>query len=102
MVVSGVLHAKYYPNEVATIRANKDALGMSYEIHSVSLEDEQAKVWRLKDFRFGGASVLLKSAAAYGAKTSIAASTPPPDTWTAALRQLRREAEALCARAGRS
>jgi hypothetical protein len=95
VVVRGILHAKYWPEELAVIRAHKDALGMSYEVGSVELEDEQAKVWRLKDFRFTGASVLLKSAAAYGSKTSISASTAPRDTWTPAMRTLRQQAQAL-------
>jgi len=95
VVVSGVLHAKYWPKEVATINANKNQLCMSYEIGSCAVEDDRAPVWTLKDFRFQGAAVLLKSAAAYGAKTSIAASTSRPDCWTPAMRRLRAEGRRL-------
>jgi len=71
--VEGVINKKYHPQEASVIRANKDKLGLSYEIGNVAVADESAAVWHLTSFTFEGASVLLKTVAAYGNRTSIAA-----------------------------
>ena len=93
--VHGLLYKKYWPDEVATIQNHKPVLGLSYEIGSCDIEDTSAKVWKLKDFRFTGASCLLKTSAAYGSKTSIAAAATRPDCWTPIMRQLRQQGRRL-------
>ena len=90
------LPKKYWPEEVATIQHNKPVLGLSYEIGSCDVEDPTAKVWTLRDFRFTGASCLLKSAAAYGTATSIAAAAARPVCdYARIMRTLRAEGRRL-------
>jgi hypothetical protein len=93
--IAGVLHGKYHPHAVATIKANKDLLGLRYEVGNVAIRSENEDVWHLDAFEFTGVAALLKDAAAYGSKTSIAASTTQRDTWTPAMRTLRQQAQAL-------
>jgi len=72
LVISGHLFAKDFAAEVTDIQRNKAALGFSYEISDVHVEDEQADIWTLTHFIFTGAAILEKRSAAY-VKTSIAA-----------------------------
>ena len=72
LVVSGILYEKDFPDEVDAIRAEKDALGMSYELSNVDVDDPDADVWVLRSFVFTGAAILYKEAAAYQ-QTAIAA-----------------------------
>lgn len=48
-------------------------LGMSMEIGNVQVEDNRADIWRLTDFYFLGATVLMKRSAAYYRTSAIAA-----------------------------
>lgn len=72
LVISGILYDKDFPEEVAAIRADKERLGMSYELSSVDVADPDADVWILTSFVFTGAAILYKEAAAYH-QTAIAA-----------------------------
>jgi hypothetical protein len=70
--VSGHLFAKDFPDVVREIRARRGAMGMSYEISNVEVEDPEAEVWVLDKFVFTGAAILEKDAAAFK-QTSLAA-----------------------------
>jgi hypothetical protein len=52
----------------------QDGLGMSMEIGDVHVEDDNAKVWKITDLCFLGATILWKEAAAYYRTAAIAAS----------------------------
>lgn len=73
LMVDGLLYALNFPDEIESIRENKDNLGMSYEIDDVIVENKNTPVWKALDLKFTGAAILLKNAAAYRT-TAIAAS----------------------------
>jgi len=68
--VSGFLWVHDFP-ESAALKGRQD-LGMSMELSSVYVQDEDADVWNLEKFSFTGGTILKKSAAAY-TKTDLAA-----------------------------
>lgn len=68
--VAGQIWVHDFP-EAKVLKGRKD-LGMSMELSSVLVEDDDADVWKLEKFNFTGATILLKNAAAY-TKTSLAA-----------------------------
>ena len=72
LVISGHLYEKDFPDEVEAIRAEKDRLGMSYELSNVEVDDPQSMIWVLTSFIFTGAAILYKESAAYQ-QTAIAA-----------------------------
>lgn len=70
--VSGYLFGKDFPEVVRELRANRDRLGMSYEVTEVSVADPKARIWTLENVVFTGAAILERAAAAYES-TSLAA-----------------------------
>jgi hypothetical protein len=90
----GVLFKRNLPDAVARIQANKDQLGLSDAVTDCQVREEHAPVWVRDSFPYTGATILAKSAAAYGTKTSIAAvaAQRQPDGWGIAMRALRRQA----------
>jgi hypothetical protein len=70
--VSGYLFGKDFPEVIRELRANRQRLGMSYEVTGVRVADPKAEIWVLENIVFTGAAVLERSAAAYQA-TSLAA-----------------------------
>jgi len=68
--VAGQIWIHDFP-EAKVLKGRKD-LGMSMELSSVYVQDDQADVWVLEKFDFTGATILLKKAAAY-TKTDLAA-----------------------------
>lgn len=70
--VKGFIWAKDFPDEAEAIKANSKDLGMSMELADVWVEDKDADVWKLEDFKFTGAAILAKKAAAYH-RTALAA-----------------------------
>ncbi len=75
--VSGHLFAKDFPEIVRELRAQRDRLGMSYEVTHVRVADLRADIWVLDQVVFTGAAILERSAAAYQATSLAAASTGP-------------------------
>ena len=69
--VSGIIWDRDFPEADKELKGRKD-LGMSMELADVYVDDENASVWNLTKFRFTGATILKKDAAAY-TKTSLAA-----------------------------
>lgn len=69
--VSGFIWKKDFPEAVDDL--HRGGLGMSMELSSVYIQNRNDDVWKLVDFQFSGATVLLKTAAAYF-KTALAAS----------------------------
>lgn len=63
VLVSGSIWKKDFPEAARDLR--RSGLGMSMELADVYVRDEDEPVWHLEDFTFTGATVLLKSAAAY-------------------------------------
>ncbi len=63
--VAGHLFSENFPTEVAEIRANKDAMGMSFEARQISCVDTSATVLVISDLQFVGACILKRSAAAF-------------------------------------
>ncbi len=70
--VGGHFFGKDFPDILSEIRAQRERLGMSYEVTGVRVADPKAAVWVLERVVFTGAAVLERSAAAYQA-TSLAA-----------------------------
>jgi hypothetical protein len=68
--VKGFLWKKDFPEVVRDLHSGK--LGMSMELADVYVRSKDEDVWYLEDFHFSGATVLLKTAAAYYA-TALAA-----------------------------
>jgi hypothetical protein len=69
--IEGFLYAKDFPEECRRIRAEKDALGFSYELDA-RIQDADADFWVIAHCVFTGAAVLYKDLAAY-TTTSLAA-----------------------------
>src|ERR1035438_1678264 len=69
-MVSGFIWDRDFP-EAKELKDRND-LGMSMELADVYVDDEDEEVWNLTKFRFTGATILRKDAAAYS-KTSLAA-----------------------------
>jgi len=66
LTVRGYLYARDFPDVAAAIHAHApQALGMSYELADVRVEDMRAEVWKLTRVTFTGAAVLLREKAAY-------------------------------------
>jgi hypothetical protein len=69
--VSGFIWDRDFPEADKELKGRND-LGMSMELSDVYVDDENAQIWNLTKFRFTGATILKKDAAAYS-KTSLAA-----------------------------
>jgi outer membrane murein-binding lipoprotein Lpp len=68
--VKGIIYKKDFPEAIRDLKTS--GLGMSMELADVYVSDKDADVWQLDDFRFTGATVLFKKAAAYY-QTALAA-----------------------------
>lgn len=68
--VKGFVYKKDFPEAVKDLKTS--GLGMSMELADVYVASKDDDVWRLEDFRFTGATVLYKKAAAYY-QTALAA-----------------------------
>ncbi|HEV8383933.1 MAG TPA: hypothetical protein VGQ11_03605 [Candidatus Acidoferrales bacterium] len=75
--VAGYLFGKDFPDILSDLRAQRERLGMSYEVTGVRVADTKATVWVLERVVFTGAAILERSAAAYQ-NTSLAATSAPP------------------------
>lgn len=69
--IEGFLYAKDFPEECERIRAEKDALGFSFEADA-RIQDSSADLWVIDHCVFTGAAILYKDLAAY-TTTSLAA-----------------------------
>ena len=69
--IKGHFYAKDFPGECARIRAEKGALGFSFEVDA-RIQDADADPWVIQSCVFTGAAVLYKNLAAY-TSTSLAA-----------------------------
>ena len=69
--IEGFFYAKDFPEECERIRAEKDALGFSFEVDA-RIQDANADLWVIDSCVFTGAAVLYKNLAAY-TTTSLAA-----------------------------
>jgi len=69
--VKGIIWKKDFPEAARDLK--KPGLGMSMELADVYVRDENEDVWHLEDFEFTGATILVKTAAAYY-NTSLTAS----------------------------
>jgi hypothetical protein len=68
LTVRGYLYARDFPEVAEGIHAHApEALGMSYELADVRVEDMRTEVWKLTRVTFTGAAVLLREKAAYRA-----------------------------------
>jgi len=75
--VAGHFFGKDFPDILREIRAQREHLGMSYEVTGVRVTNSKAAVWVLERVVFTGAAILERSAAAYQA-TSLAAASGAP------------------------
>jgi hypothetical protein len=73
--VGGHFFGKDFPDILKDIRAQRERLGMSYEVTGVRVADAKAAVWVLERVVFTGAAILERSAAAYQATSLAAASS---------------------------
>lgn len=69
--IEGFFYAKDFPRECERIRAEKDALGFSFEVDA-RIQDVDADPWVIEHCVFTGAAVLYKDLAAY-TTTSLSA-----------------------------
>lgn len=69
----GTIWKSDFPESVEDLKGRSD-LGMSMELGNVKCHNQSAPIWELNDFCFTGATILLKSAAAYQNTLAIAAS----------------------------
>ncbi len=63
--ISGYLYARDFPEVIRDLRAQRHALGMSYEMTDALVEDTHAAVWVVTDCTFTGAAILRRDKAAY-------------------------------------
>jgi hypothetical protein len=64
--VSGYLFARDFPEVIGELRAaERNTLGMSYEIADARIEDMKAPVWMITSCTFTGAALLRRDKAAY-------------------------------------
>jgi len=71
--IEGFIYAADFPEEAAEIKANKNALGFSFEAQQILVEDLESDPLVITACVFTGAAILLKDKAAY-TTTSLAAS----------------------------
>lgn len=71
--IEGFIYAADFPEEAAEIKANKNALGFSFEAQKILVEDLESDPLVITACVFTGAAILLKDKAAY-ITTSLAAS----------------------------
>ncbi len=69
--VEGTIWKHDFPEAERDLK--QDNLGMSMEIGDVHVEDVDAHVWKITDFKFLGATILYRKAAAYHQTHAIAA-----------------------------
>jgi hypothetical protein len=68
LMVRGYLFARDFPEVAQAIHAHQpEAMGMSYELADVRVEDMRADIWKLTRVTFTGAAILLREKAAYRA-----------------------------------
>ena len=72
IVIEGFIYAADFPEVAASIKAQKDQLGFSFEAQQIYVADPRADVLDITALTFTGAAILLKDKAAYRS-TSIAA-----------------------------
>ncbi len=97
--IAGFLYAADFPAECERIRAEKDALGFSYEAQARIL-DPNADPWVFESCVFTGAAILYKDCAAY-TETSLAAQAEEEDAMTPEeLKKLNESIAALTASVG--
>lgn len=72
--VAGHFFGKDFPEVLRELRAQRERLGMSYEVTGVRVADPKAAVWVLERVVFTGAAILERNAAAYES-TSLAAAS---------------------------
>lgn len=65
LVVDGFLYSWDFPDVIEDLENMGDLLGMSFETANAHITDTQQIVWCLDKVTFTGASILLKSSAAY-------------------------------------
>lgn len=70
--VSGVVWKKDFPDAEKDLKQKN--LGMSFEASDVSVEDDEAPIWKITDLCFTGAAILYKASAAYFKTDALAAS----------------------------
>ena len=63
--IEGFLYAADFPDEVARIQSQRDALGFSYEMANIYVKDVTAEAWEITRCVFTGAAILYKDKAAY-------------------------------------
>jgi hypothetical protein len=88
--VEGVVWKHDFPEAKKDLK--QQGLGMSMELGEVSVEDPHAKVWKLNDFCFLGATVLWKDKAAYYRTAAIAAKADERSDKMAAKAAVKQEA----------
>lgn len=99
----GTLWERDFPDEVETIKAQKDKLGASYEITYTATAARRidATTVEIADYEFSGAAILKKTAAAHPeTKVHVARTDPSPST-ARALSALRPPTPAVAATAAR-
>lgn len=64
--VAGILFAGNFPGLKERLASHDGELGMSYELGTCKVEDEHADVWTLTEVMFAGATILMRSNAAFG------------------------------------
>ncbi len=64
--VGGHLFAHDFGELVEEIEAARGSLGMSYEIADARVQETDANLWFVTEFKFTGAAVLRREKAAYG------------------------------------
>jgi hypothetical protein len=66
LTVRGYLYARDFPEVAETLRLQgASAMGMSYELAEVRVEDTKEEIWKLTRVTFTGAAILLRDKAAY-------------------------------------
>lgn len=65
LVIDGYLFARDFPDLMQQMQSSREALGLSYELADVRVEDVAASIWKLLEVTFTGAAILLRTKAAY-------------------------------------
>lgn len=93
--VRGWIYKKDFPEAERDLKAK--GLGMSMELANVYVENENADVWNLEDFKFTGATILYKDAAAYYNTSLAAKAAAEGDEGAAMAEETKKKTEEVAA-----
>jgi hypothetical protein len=85
--ISGYIFGLQFPDLVRKLERHPETIGMSHESRNAHVDDMRASIWKIDELTFTGASVVLRSKAAYR-QTSLVLQTTATIAASASAKQL--------------